>query len=223
MLFHPHCLLCHQPAHDRLCPDCHNALSELLIGQRQCQQCALPMAADTPFCGECLAKPPAFERAFIPFQYQFPLDYLIGRYKFSGCLASEKLMTELFAHFIARHAPKPDLIVPTPLHWRSHIKRGYNQSQRLATAAARGLNMHINTQILHKTRATPAQHGLKKRDRTRNLKQCFACKPLQGQVVALVDDIVTTATTARQLSKQLRRAGASQVYIWALARTPSAR
>lgn len=223
MLFQPQCLLCHQMASKHLCPGCYETLRQLAIGEPRCRQCALPLDKQASFCGECLARPPAFERALIPYRYQYPLDYLIGRYKFSACLATEKLLTDLFARFIAAHASKPDLIVPTPLHWRGQFKRGYNQAQRLAAAAARVFRMSVSTNLLRKVRHTPAQHGLKLRERKRNLHRSFQCKPLQGQTVALVDDVVTTGTTARQLSGLLLRAGAGQVQLWALARTPKVR
>ncbi|MDO3386747.1 ComF family protein [Gilvimarinus sp. SDUM040013] len=223
MQFTPVCLLCQQRAAQRLCPDCYTAIAHLAIGTNQCQQCALPLAPEEPYCGECLALPPSFDCAYIPYRYQYPLDYLVARYKFSSCLASGQLLRELFTQFIATYAPTPDIIIPTPLHWRSQFKRGYNQSLQLARAAAQTLDLPVSTKHLYKLRHTPVQHGLPRRERKLNLRQCFHCKPLQGQAVALVDDVVTTGTTARELSKHLLRAGAGSVHIWALARTPSAR
>lgn len=223
MLFQPLCLLCQQSARRRLCNDCEQSLASLTLGLRQCQQCALPLANDEPFCGECLSRPPAFEQACIAYRYEFPLDYLIGRYKFSGCLAAEQLLCELFQGHIAANATRPDLIIPTPLHWRRQFSRGYNQSLRLAQAVAASLNIPLGTQYLVKHRATTNQHDLSKRERKANLLGSFSCRPLCGQTVALVDDVVTTATTARILSQQLLRAGAGSVHLWALARTPASR
>jgi len=38
--------------------------------------------------------------------------------------------------------------------------------------------------------------------------------------IAIVDDVVTTGATVRVLSSALREAGARNIQVWALARTP---
>jgi predicted amidophosphoribosyltransferase len=38
--------------------------------------------------------------------------------------------------------------------------------------------------------------------------------------IAIVDDVVTTGATVRELASVLTRAGAKEIQVWALARTP---
>ena len=73
---------------------------------------------------------------------------------------------------------------------------------------------------LQKTRHSEPLHGLSRKERAKSIRGIYRAQPLQGQHVALVDDIVTTTTTARTLSRLLCKAGAASVQIWALARTP---
>jgi predicted amidophosphoribosyltransferase len=75
---------------------------------------------------------------------------------------------------------------------------------------------------LERRRATPAQQGLTRAARERNLTRAFRCvQPVSGLHLALIDDVMTTGSTARLASRVLRDAGATRVDVWVLARTPT--
>ncbi len=115
----------------------------------------------------------------------------------------------------------PDLIVPVPLHWRRRFIRGFNQSQWLANYLGRQLNISVDNKLLMRIRNTPPQQQLRRKQRQKNLKGAFQVKrPVEGQHIALIDDVVTTGSTVSELSRLLKKAGASRVDIWCLARTP---
>ena len=101
-------------------------------------------------------------------------------------------------------------------------KRGFNQAMELARPLARRLTIPVEHGVLLRQRATQAQHGLDARARRRNLKDAFVCsKPerILGKHIALVEDVVTTGTTAREASRVLLDAGAASVSVWCVART----
>lgn len=220
------CLLCRQSTAHILCTGCAGQLTTLLIGPHQCRQCALPLDTDTEYCGECLAIPPAFDRIITPYLYAHPLDYLIGQAKHHHCLRSARVLSELMAHYVRRYyyaLPQrewPTTVVAVPLHWQRHMSRGFNQTQTLARTSAQAIDLTVSPRLLKRTRATEPQQGLNRQQRLANLRGAFVARDIKGHRVALVDDVVTTTTTAREISKVLRRAGASEVHIWALARTP---
>lgn len=119
------------------------------------------------------------------------------------------------------------LLLPTPLHWRRRLQRGFNQSEDLLRAArrrcpelgeacarARGVR-------LLRRRATPRQARAAKRDRLRNLQGAFLVEgDVCGRPVLLVDDVCTTGATGLAMATALRDAGACSVTLWCLARTP---
>jgi predicted amidophosphoribosyltransferase len=75
-----------------------------------------------------------------------------------------------------------------------------------------------------RVRATPAQTGLDRKTRRKNLRQAFQLNGgVQGQAIALLDDVVTTGSTVTELARLLKRSGASRVDVWAVARTPDDR
>ena len=50
---------------------------------------------------------------------------------------------------------------------------------------------------------------------------CRQAHRLHGRRVALVDDVMTTGATAAEAARVLLSAGASEVHVWVLARTPA--
>lgn len=229
-----YCLLCNaRLGKALLCHDCEMDLPYLTRCAHYCQQCALPLTTDSNFCGHCLHQPPGFNRAFIPFLYAHPLDYLIRTFKYRRNQASGKALTRLLVPFLNTAYEEtgctlPDYIIPVPLHWRRRLVRGFNQTALLAAELQQSLAVEILENACRRQGYTPAQQGLNRRQRQKNLRNVFslnvsAKRKIEGRCVAILDDVVTTTATARELSRLLLRQGAREVHLWALARTPQDR
>ncbi len=103
--------------------------------------------------------------------------------------------------------------------WRRLITRAYNQALELARPLAHELGVPLCTGVCRRSRYTEPQTGLSARDRARNVRSAFRITPaLPYRHIALVDDVFTTASTARELARVLLSAGAVSVEVWALAR-----
>lgn len=244
------CLLCGQSSSgERLCSGCVAQLPFLNRHPHCCHQCALPLNAlastqvvhlmpnasashiSPPplWCGECLDQPPHFTRAIIPLAYAHPVDHLIDRFKNHRDLAAGHALGDQIILALSdaehRHGYQlPDIVIPAPMHWRNRWKRGFNQSELLARQIATEFNLRYYEACIQIKEHAP-QKLLSREDRERNLRGCFvigehARFELQGARVALVDDVVTTGATMRALAHELRKAGAAEVDIWAIARTP---
>ncbi|MEI2783462.1 MAG: ComF family protein [Candidatus Competibacter sp.] len=223
-LLPPICLLCGAAgANDRdLCAAC---AADLPPNDRACPACATPLATgQAGICGSCLAHPKTFGRAFVPFRYRPPLDYLIRGLKFDGRLSHARLLGELFADRLAtRGDPRPDCIVPVPLHPLRLRERGFNQALELARAAARRFRIPLVAEGLRRIRHTTPQVQLDARRRRTNPLGAFAIEqPLTGSRVALMDDVVTTASTVAECARILRANGATDIEIWAIGRAAEA-
>ncbi len=148
---------------------------------------------------------------------------MIAAYKYRRRLSYGRslalLMAEQLIHAYA-DGTLPELVTAVPLHrWRL-IRRGFNQSELVARLLASELRLPYRA-LLQRTRATPAQQSLDARQRRSNLNRAFHCPaPLDGQCIALVDDVITTGATANEISRTLLAAGAGAVHVWCLARTP---
>jgi ComF family protein len=174
-------------------------------------------------CGECLSRPFAFDAAAAVFEYGFPVDRLIHRFKYAGDLAVGKWLALQLARRV-RALPRPDLIVAPPLTPAKLRERGFNQALEIAKRVAPVLAVRCDIAGLAKVRETSPQPGLGRRERRANLRGAFRCDlELGGAHVALVDDVVTTGATGDILARALKKAGAERVSVWCVARTPASR
>jgi len=212
LLFGGVCFVCRGAAHELLCAACHAELPRL--PSERCPRCALP----TPLgavCGRCLAEPPAYDATVAALAYDFPADALVHAFKFRGELALARFFARLLSSEIDRHAV--DRVIPVPLS-RARLKtRGYNQAVEIARHLARG---KIDLATCVREGDAPPQMQLPWDERQRNVRGAFRCRTaLAGATVAVVDDVMTTGATLDELARTLKRAGASRVVNWVVART----
>ncbi|MEZ0123374.1 MAG: ComF family protein [Candidatus Reddybacter sp.] len=221
------CLLCGLSAeHDiDLCYACEENLPRLGL---HCEICATPLNT-LGICGHCQSQRPVFSSVQTPLLYQYPVDLLLQRFKFGGQLSAGKVLSQLLAKHIKEQVDSgkcslPDLLISVPLHWKKRFTRGFNQSAVISRELSQQLNIKHCRRAVKRVINTPAQHHMSRKERQRISHNTFAAgrasKILQGARVALVDDVLTTGSTAQALSQTLLKAGAKSVEIWLLARTP---
>ena len=221
------CLLCGLPAGRNidLCHACEESLPHIGL---HCDICATPLHTQG-ICGRCQSKRPAFSTAQTGLLYQYPVDLLLQRFKFGGQLAAGKVLIQLLERHIKEQLDKdnctlPDLLIPVPLHWKKRFARGFNQSEIITRELSQQLHIKHCQRAVKRVINTPSQHHLSRRERQQLPPNAFAVgragKILQGARVALIDDVLTTGSTAQALSQTLLKAGAKSVQIWLLARTP---
>lgn len=221
-LWPPSCILCGGGGDVGidLCRDC---AADLPRNETACVVCAEPLSGACPpqVCGACLCDPPPFCSSFVPFRYAYPLDHLVRGLKFRNELACGSVLGQLFARcLLARGEPLPDAIIPVPLAPRRYRQRGYNQASELALSIRRFTGVAVMSDVAIRERETAEQAGLDRKARRRNVSGAFATvAPLHARHVAILDDVVTTGSTVRELAEALRHAGAEQVAVWAIART----
>lgn len=145
------------------------------------------------------------------------MDALIGRFKYGGQLHFGAMLGRLLAgRCRARHV---EGLVPVPLHGGRLAERGFNQAHELARPLAARLGLPILSDVCARTAATPPQAGLPARQRRRNLRGAFSAAPCaRGRHLAIIDDVMTTGSTASALAEALFEAGAASVEVWAVAR-----
>lgn len=220
------CLLCGEsaPHSQPLCMPCKRELPWL---GAHCQRCALPLPMAGLTCGRCLKHPPAFHRVICPWRYAFAVDTLIIRFKHQSKWPLGHLLAGVFAEFLQDRFQldlnRPDLLLPVPLSTRRFRQRGFNQAAMLAQWLGTALKIPCNDRLLIRAHDTQAQQSLKAKARRKNLLKAFSLAPgatISGLHLALVDDVLTTGGTAQSLALLLLKAGARQVDVYCLARTP---
>lgn len=202
-------------------PLCRGCADDLPWIGPACPLCARPLEGPGP-CGRCLVRPPRWQAAIAPLAWAFPVDRLVARLKYGGAIAHARLLGGLLADAVSGR--EVDVIVPVPLHRGRLRERGYNQALEIARPAARRLGVPLAPAGAMRVRPTPPQAGLPAKHRLRNVKGAFACpRRFDGQVVAIVDDVLTTGGTASDLARALLGAGAVRVEVWTAARAGGGR
>lgn len=218
IVYPPTCLLCNGPGSDRrdLCSACFGELPRL---GGACSLCARPLAGPG-ICGNCQRTPPPFDAAWAPFRYQDGVAELITGLKFQHRLSHARVLGELMAReAVAAGRRRPDVFVPVPLHPARLRSRGFNQALEIARPVARSFAAPLWWHACVRQRNTLAQTSLSAAQRRANLRDAFrAQRSLTDLSCVVIDDVLTSGSTARALALALKRAGAKGVEIWVCAR-----
>ena len=219
------CRLCGARAADGIACEEHR-LPEGPAGPR-CGRCAaqLPRALrDGERCAECRRDPPGFVRcvALADYRKQPAVQAWVLALKHGGRADLGAVLGCVLARRLVE-APGPEpVVVPVPLHpWR-RIERGHDQARAIARGLAAALGRPC-VDALVRSRATSPQGAPGAVSRAANVHGAFRCRAraalvLRGRAVWLVDDVVTSGSTASECARVLRRAGARAVAVACVAR-----
>lgn len=211
----PRCLSCRvevsEPA--SLCISCWPLLRQ--IDNPVCAVMGTPFAYDQgegAVSAAGLANPPAWDRARAAVAFDEASRVLVHGLKYHDMQEAGLLMARLMARAGRVLLAEADLIVPVPLHRLRLWQRRFNQSGYLAQRLGRPCRNDILTRI----KATRPQVGLDSAERRRNLHGAFRVEAagqalITGRKILLVDDVLTTGSTASACAKVLKQAGAAHV------------
>ncbi len=183
-------------------------------------------------CLLCQRVDPPFERAVAYGSYDRELRDLIHLLKFQHVRPAAAVLGHMLAETIANLEQAMPVgmiaVVPVPLHRRKQAQRGFNQAEMIARAAlqrlARPKRFELSTGVLVRRRETGSQIGLTRHQRRENLRGAFAVPTtdptrILKRDILLIDDVLTTGTTASECARVLLRAGAARVWVATVART----
>lgn len=212
------CVLCGVgPVEGYFCKECRSDLPWTGIACERCgQPVAAPLAPGT-HCVDCQVHPPPFEKAVAPLLYTFPIDSALKALKFKQQLFYAPAFGELLLTPLQESFSDVDALLPVPLHPRRHALRGFNQAAELSRPLCRKSGLPVIRNV-RRVRYTQPQTGLNAAERRRNMKAAFQVRgALRFRHPLVVDDVITTGETCRQLSRTLLGAGANRVSVLAVA------
>lgn len=238
-VFPPSCPMCHRDVelHERddrgrpiapvLCGPCSENM--LPPPSRRCPRCGLPVgphARTEEGCPHCRSQKVRFQGVVRAGLYDGSLRSACIRAK----SATQSPLAAALANFLWLQecqefdSASVDLVVPVPRHWTKHLMLPHHAAETISRVLARRLGKPLELGLLRKIKWTPDQSDLTASHRKLNLKDAFAVWPRRrlfaGKSVLLVDDILTTGTTANECSRALLQAGAAKVVVAVIAIVP---
>lgn len=224
--FPPECVICGydllpESSENWICRDCEAGLP---ASEAFCERCSAPVGPllnTSKGCRHCRRDRFAFQAVIAAAEYRDQLREGVLKAKHRGGIATAVWLADLIWERRAADLRQfaADFVVPIPQHWAKRIIKSHNPPELMARRLASRLKVRFHRHILTKTRRTPAQASLIPSMRRANLRNAFiSTRPLEGCRVLLVDDVLTTGTTADQATRALREAGAAAVVVAVAAR-----
>ena len=231
-LFPSDCRLCGTPLENLsrlpVCTSCLLAMHP--ISGETCEICGerlpgLQRFADST-CRACQEAKPSFAKAAAYGSYDGELRELIHLLKYEHVVPAARVLGGMLAEAVQKLgiAAGPALVVPVPLHRSKRRPRGFNQAELICRAALKKLalpNLQLQRDLLERRRATVSQIGLTRPQCAENIRGAFRVVHLnrvEGRDI-LIDDVLTTGTTASECARILRKAGGKNVWVATVART----
>ncbi len=201
------------------------------ISGETCEICGerapgLQQDSESQACTSCQEARPLFHKATAYGSYDGGLRELIHLLKYDRVEPAANVLGKMLAEAVIKlEVAAPLVVVPVPLYRSKRRQRGFNQAELIARNALRELalpRVELMTDVLERHRDTVSQIGLTRSQRNENIRGAFRVahpNRVSGRDVLVVDDVLTTGTTASECARVLRKAGAKQVWVATVART----
>lgn len=201
---------------------CAACWSELeWLGSGGCQTCGIPLVStELGTCGRCLAKPPKIDRIRAAVAYDDISRSIALRLKYGRKVALARTMARYIAP-LGESWSQEAILVPVPLHRRRLWFRGFNQSALVARELAKAWQLPVATSLIKRIKATRPLKGLNHSQRRAAVARAFTATDRQavdGRTIILIDDVLTSGSTAEACASALRKAGAGRVELFCWAR-----
>lgn len=194
-----------------LCRNCLNNIE--IIKTRTCIKCGM-MTKYGQNCPDCRPNSKLAGIIYLT-RHEGPVKELIHWFKYEKMLGIGEMLFSLIEKGLGGYSFKKfDLISSVPLHWEKKLKRGFNQSEKLAKKVAKWQQISYLS-LLKRVKDTDPQMKLKRSQRLLNLEGAFKVRKSQdisNKRILIVDDVTTTGATLEECARVFKEAGAKSVW-----------
>ncbi len=208
------CIICNNPIKLNnsysLCKDCFEEVNFISDGCSKCGKSIITRNMEREsliHCNYRYNKKFYFDRVVSCVEYNETSKKIVFNLKYKNQTYLCKYIAGLLQEKIKREYIEVDYIVFVPLHKKRLRKRGFNQSQKIASHLGKLLDMPV-INCIERTRNTKRLYNMNKEQREHELKNVFVVNnninTIKNKKVILIDDIFTTGSTVNEISKILK-------------------
>ena len=228
LFFPPRCAICEkiQPKYSfknkaYICPDCRKKLHFVRDFSEKCKKCSRPIDSDSLICHVCQVSQKHFDAAFSCMIYEAEIREALLLYKFGDARHKFRAFAEIMIDEMKNILPFPhiDVICRVPSGKRRKKQRGFDHTLEIAKYISKKTGLYHSPETIIKLKDTVPQSKLGFKERQEAVKGVFKIAvpdDIRGKSVLLIDDIYTTGATTSEISKLLKRAGATSVFVLTL-------
>ncbi len=213
-----YCIGCDKPIKkgrpDSLCDNCRE---KMIYNQPQmCTRCGkFQKQKKAHFCESCAVKPPVYDRAAASVVYEDEAIKIVHALKYGGRSYMAKNVGYIMSGAV-KSIGEYDIIIPVPLHRSRRKMRGFCQTTLISRSLSEISGKPLYKDALIRVKKTAPMRGLGTDERRENIEAAFETKRpeiFEGKRVLLVDDVLTTGSTASECASVIKAAGAKSVYL----------
>ena len=206
-LYPPQCLVCQTglSRHGWICADCTSRLAETIDVKSQSDPKDFLYLSDSIH----------FNQIITCWPYASEIEILVQHVKYHKGWRLGLHLGEMLGRLVSEtDIRNADCLISVPLHPIRKRERGYNQSTLYCKGLHRIHPIPILKNGLKRIRQTVTQTQLDADARQANVNGAFLVKNpdrIQGRLIVLIDDVVTTGATMNACAASLLKAGAKSV------------
>jgi len=205
------CLLCQSPVPPRqgdalVCELCRSRWQR--VTGPVCERCGQPAFGELE-CRLCAGWPAGLSRVRSAVWLRGTARLAVHCLKYEGWWRAADALAETMRDL--EPLTGQVCLIPVPLGARRLRVRGFNQSERIATALGARLGRPVRAGLIRRQRETSTQTALTPEGRHANVAGAFEAGAATGLACVLVDDVFTTGATLASAGAALAAAGAARV------------
>ncbi|MCR4881348.1 MAG: hypothetical protein K6A44_05285 [bacterium] len=200
----------------RKCYLCSKKCTDISI----CPDCTDKIFSDISYCKTKKFGVEIFSGAI----YETEILKIIRALKYHKKQEFEKILSDVILKTIENYELNFEnfIICPVPIHQNRMKKRKYNHMELVADSIGKKLDIKVQKDLIKRVKDTAPLYKLSIPERKKAIDGAFEVSDeVKDKNILLIDDIITSGTTVKEISRLINEKGASSLVIISATRSKS--
>ena len=217
-IFYPNvCIRCDSLSTDMICNEC-SKLKLFCNTKKICYRCGINGEFRNNICKQCLDEKRYYKKCRTIVRYNSGVVDLIHMFKYNQRLDCADYIVKDIVNNFPYNKIDFNFITCVPNHYLSYIKKGFHHTEYLALQLEKELKIPFKY-FVKRVGFVRSQTHVSSSLRSKNVENSFKLTEstdLSGQNILLIEDVITTGSTIKEMCKVLSNTNAN-IYVLAYA------